>query len=90
MRVDIPGQARGGRHRRHDDDVAAAAARYEQLVVVLHRHRPGERAGLCLVCGVGWPCREVLEPLSAPQRGQGEWDEAGSSVAAWNRNGLGR
>jgi hypothetical protein len=37
---------------------------YEQLVAVLCHHRPDERSGLCLVCGVGWPGVEVWLPLS--------------------------
>lgn len=76
MVVEIPGQVGhagqsrhragdrgGGRHRRSEADVLEAVASYELLTVVLRRHRPGERAGLCLVCGTGWPCRDVLSPL---------------------------
>jgi hypothetical protein len=51
------------KHRRRETDVLLAAGRYEQLVTVLVRHRPGNRTGLCLVCGIGWPCMEVWLPL---------------------------
>lgn len=53
------------KHRRHERAVLLAAGQYEQLVNVLYRHRPGERSGLCLVCGIGWPCVEVRLPLEA-------------------------
>ena len=43
----------------------AAVSWYELLVVVLRRHRPSERAGLCMVCGTGWPCAEVLLPVES-------------------------
>jgi hypothetical protein len=52
-----------GRHRRGDDETQVAVSRYRQLVWALHHHRPGERSGLCAVCGVGWPCLEVLSPI---------------------------
>jgi hypothetical protein len=55
------------KHRQSDSDVLLAVGRYEQLVHALHTHRPGERSGLCLVCGTGWPCTEVWLPL---ERGQ--------------------
>src|SRR6266536_2879498 len=42
------------KHRRRDANTLLTAGQYEQLVNVLHRHRPGERSGLCLVCGIGW------------------------------------
>jgi hypothetical protein len=51
------------KHRRHERDVLLAAGQYEQLVNILYRHRPGERSGLCLICGIGWPCTEVWLPL---------------------------
>jgi hypothetical protein len=44
------------KHRRTDEDAALALMRYEQLVRVLYQHKPGERSGLCMVCGIGWPC----------------------------------
>jgi hypothetical protein len=47
------------KHRRHDADVLLAAQQYEQLVHALRHHRPGDRSGLCLVCGIGWPCTEI-------------------------------
>jgi len=53
------------KHRRCDADALLAGGRYEQLVSVLSRHRPGERSGLCLVCGIGWPCLEVWLPLES-------------------------
>ena len=53
----------GGRHRRAETAEVEAVAQYELLVLVLRSHRPSERAGLCLVCGTGWPCAEVLLPL---------------------------
>lgn len=52
-----------GKHQRREPDVLQAAGRYEWLVTVLYHHRPGERSGLCLVCGIGWPCAEVWLPL---------------------------
>ncbi len=52
-----------GRHRRSDSGVLEAIAQYELLVLALRRHRPGDRSGLCLVCGVGWPCVEVWLPI---------------------------
>jgi hypothetical protein len=51
------------KHRRREDDVLLAIRQYEQLVKALHTHRPGERSGLCMVCGIGWPCTEVWLPL---------------------------
>jgi hypothetical protein len=36
---------------------------YEQLVIALQQHQPGEQSGLCVVCGTGWPCTEVWLPL---------------------------
>lgn len=47
------------KHRQRDADVLLTVGQYEQLITVLHHHRPGERFGLCLVCGIGWPCIEV-------------------------------
>lgn len=55
------------KHRRRDADVLMAVDQYELLVTVLHHHRPGDRSGLCLVCGIGWPCIEVLLPLDGRQ-----------------------
>lgn len=52
-----------GRHRRREADLLRAVQQYEQLVLVLCAHRPGERSGLCMVCGIGWPCAEVWLPL---------------------------
>jgi len=57
------------KHRRLEVDVLLAARQYEQLVHALHIHRPGERSGLCLTCGIGWPCVEVRLPL---ERGVGD------------------
>lgn len=60
-----------GRHRRGDTDVLEAASQYELLVNALHSHRPGDRSGVCLVCGTGWPCPEVWLPLQGQlQAGQ--------------------
>jgi hypothetical protein len=53
------------KHRRHDVDVLLAVQQYEQLTHALHTHRPGERSGLCLMCGVGWPCTEVWLSLES-------------------------
>lgn len=50
---------RGGRHRRRDEDTAGAVQQYELLLRLLFEHRPAQRSGLCLVCGIGWPCVEV-------------------------------
>lgn len=55
------------RHRRSESDVLEATTRYDLLVHALRRHRPGDRSGLCMVCGVGWPCVEVWLPFD-PQR----------------------
>lgn len=52
-----------GRHRRNESGVLEATAQYERLVLTLQHHRPGKRSGLCLVCGVGWPCVEVRLPI---------------------------
>lgn len=62
-----------GKHRRHDAAVLIAVQQYEQLLVALHAHQPGKRSGLCLVCGVGWPCLKVRiavsqSPSAAPER----------------------
>lgn len=51
------------KHSRSESDVLLAVRQYEQLVLALHRHQPGKRSGLCLVCGIGWPCDEVWLPL---------------------------
>jgi hypothetical protein len=45
--------------------VLLSVQQYEQLVHALRTHRPGERAGLCLVCGTGWPCVEIWLPLES-------------------------
>ncbi len=47
------------KHRRADEYAALAGVRYEQLVRALLQHKPGQRSGLCVVCGIGWPCVEV-------------------------------
>lgn len=47
------------RHRRREGEVLLAVRQYEQLVVTLRQHRPGDRSGLCMQCGEGWPCLEV-------------------------------
>ncbi len=52
-----------GKHQRHEPDVLLAVQQYEQLVTILYHHRPGRRSGLCLVCGIGWPCAEVWQSL---------------------------
>ena len=52
-----------GKHRRQEPDVLQPVQQYTELVHVLHTHRPGERSGLCVVCGIGWPCVEVWLPL---------------------------
>lgn len=51
------------KHRRRESDVLLAVQQYEQLVVALQAHQPGERSGLCMVCGIGWPCTEVWLPF---------------------------
>lgn len=48
-----------GRHHRRDEDVTLAVQQYEYLVRLLQQHKPAERSGLCLVCGIGWPCVEA-------------------------------
>lgn len=48
-----------GRHRRVDQNVPVPLKQYEELLVALHGHAPGRRSGLCLCCGVLWPCLEV-------------------------------
>lgn len=55
--------ARVGTHRRRHGELLAAVQQYELLVIALRAHRPGERSGLCMVCGVGWPCLEVWLPF---------------------------
>jgi hypothetical protein len=52
-----------GKHQRHEPDVLLAVQQYEQLVTALYHHKPSNRSGLCLVCGMGWPCAEVWLPL---------------------------
>jgi hypothetical protein len=56
-----------GKHRRRDAPDQLATQQYDQLVAALRHHRPGRRSGLCLACGLGWPCPEVWRPL---ERGQ--------------------
>lgn len=51
------------KHRRHEVDVLLAVEQYTQLMQVLQTHHPGDRTGLCLACGIGWPCTEVWLPL---------------------------
>jgi hypothetical protein len=51
------------KHRRREADVLLAVQQYEQLLLALQAHQPGGRSGLCLTCGVGWPCLEVWLPL---------------------------
>jgi hypothetical protein len=48
-----------GKHRRRDEDTASVAEQYERLVRLLYVHRPMSRSGLCVVCGMGWPCVAV-------------------------------
>jgi hypothetical protein len=67
MSVDALPEPTTARHRR-DEDVPLPLKQYERLLVLLHRHRPGRRSGLCLECGQEWPCREVQ--LAA---GSGRW-----------------
>jgi hypothetical protein len=57
------------KHRRLEADLLLVTQQYEQLVHALQTHRPGERSGLCLACGIGWPCVEVWLPL---ERGSGD------------------
>lgn len=54
---------RMGKHRRREAELLLAVQQYELLVLALRAHRPGERSGLCLVCGIGWPCTEVWLPF---------------------------
>lgn len=51
------------KHRRREGELLLAVQQYELLVIALRAHRPGERSGLCMVCGVGWPCMEVWLPF---------------------------
>jgi hypothetical protein len=53
------------KHRRYEADAQLAVQQYEQLTQALHAHRPGERSGLCLTCGIGRPCTEVWLPLES-------------------------
>jgi len=55
------------KHRRRETNVVLAVQQYEQLVVALRVHQPGERSGLCLTCGIDWPCAEVWLPLGHGQ-----------------------
>jgi hypothetical protein len=59
-----------GKHRRREADLLLAVQQYELLVLALRAHRPGERSGLCLACGVGWPCTDVWLPLVAGACGE--------------------
>jgi len=52
-----------GKHSPPKSGVLLAVQQYEQLVTVLYHHRPGTRSGLCLACGIGWPCVEVWLPF---------------------------
>jgi hypothetical protein len=47
------------KHRRADEDATLAVVRYEALVRALYLHKPGQRSGLCVVCGIAWPCVEI-------------------------------
>lgn len=47
------------KHRRHGGGVLLVVQQYEQLLVLLHGHRPGLRSGTCLVCGTAWPCADI-------------------------------
>ena len=58
MSLDVSPESMG-RHHRRDEDEALAGRRYEYLLRMLYEHRPAERSGLCVVCGIGWPCVEV-------------------------------
>jgi hypothetical protein len=73
-----------GKHSRQESDVLPAVQQYELLVTVLYHHRPGTRSGLCLVCGIGWPCTEVWLPLA---RGQMNGDLGEDSSPHTTRNG---
>jgi len=59
-----------GKHRRRDEDAASALQQYEYLLRLLYEHKPAQRSGLCLVCGIAWPCVEVR--LAAGARPSGE------------------
>jgi len=52
-----------GKHSQRESNVSLTVQQYEQLLTVLCHHRPGKRSGLCLACGMGWPCTEVRLPL---------------------------
>jgi hypothetical protein len=54
------------KHRRRHQDVLAVQ-QYDQLAEALHHHRPGRRSGLCLACGIAWPCTEIWLPLEPGQ-----------------------
>ncbi len=58
-----------GKHRRQEPGLLQPVQQYIELVHVLHTHRPGERSGLCVVCGIGWPCAEVRLPLERGRMG---------------------
>lgn len=55
-----------GRHRQRDSRRTPELERYERLLVALHLHRPGPRSGVCVRCGVPWPCTNVMEPMALP------------------------
>jgi hypothetical protein len=59
MNAEAPIEPTMGKHRRRDEEAALAVMRYEELLRVLYQHKPAQRSGLCLVCGIGWPCVEV-------------------------------
>lgn len=58
---------RMAKHRR-EDEAPAQLKQYEQLLVLLHWHRPSRRSGLCLECGQEWPCLAVRVAI-----GPGRW-----------------
>lgn len=78
------GGAAVGKHRRHEVDALLAVQQYVELVHVLHTHRPSERSGLSLACGIGWPCAEVWLPL---ERGRINGDLDEDSSPRTTRNG---
>jgi hypothetical protein len=54
-----------GKHRRHESAIVMAVQHYEQLVFALRGHWSGERSGLCVSCGVGWPCSEICRAVGS-------------------------
>jgi transcriptional regulator with XRE-family HTH domain len=59
-----PGQESTGKHRRIDLDRPRPLRRYEELVMVVRVHVPGRRSGLCLRCGLRWPCLSIVAAVS--------------------------